>query len=301
MEQTLSPRQLRRWFGRIALTLLVTFVVSQLLSYLVVQGWVALTGQINYTLLIVFNDLCVYVPALILIPLLLRPIPQLPPLPSMPLSGQEKFLAIFFSLGSGYLFSFLTMGLIYVLESLTGLTSGNAVSNLESSLPPLVSFLAFAIVAPVAEEVIFRRLLLDRVRILGDRAAILIVGVAFALFHGNLNQTLYAFVLGAVFAAIVLMTNRLRYTIAIHMLINGISVLSTFADTSVLDTLLAYVILFSIFFSVVLFLVRRKHYTLEPGPLPFSGQEKARACFTSPWVWILLIGGLAFSAISIFL
>lgn len=301
MEQTLSPRQLRRWFGRIALTLLVTFVVSQLLSYLVVQGWVALTGQINYTLLIVFNDLCVYVPALILIPLLLRPIPQLPPLPSMPLSGQEKFLAIFFSLGSGYLFSFLTMGLIYVLESLTGLTSGNAVSNLESSLPPLVSFLAFAIVAPVAEEVIFRRLLLDRVRILGDQAAILIVGVAFALFHGNLNQTLYAFVLGAVFAAIVLMTNRLRYTIAIHMLINGISVLSTFADTSVLDTLLAYVILFSIFFSVVLFLVRRKHYTLEPGPLPFSGQEKARACFTSPWVWILLIGGLAFSAISIFL
>lgn len=301
MERTLSPRQLRRWFGRIALTLLVTFVVSQLLSYLVVQGWVALTGQINYTLLIVFNDLCVYVPALILIPLLLRPIPQLPPLPSMPLSGQEKFLAIFFSLGSGYLFSFLTMGLIYVLESLTGLTSGNAVSNLESSLPPLVSFLAFAIVAPVAEEVIFRRLLLDRVRILGDRAAILIVGVAFALFHGNLNQTLYAFVLGAVFAAIVLMTNRLRYTIAIHMLINGISVLSTFADTSVLDTLLAYVILFSIFFSVVLFLVRRKHYTLEPGPLPFSGQEKARACFTSPWVWILLIGGLAFSAISIFL
>lgn len=301
MERTLSPRQLRRWFGRIALTLLVTFVVSQLLSYLVVQGWVALTGQINYTLLIVFNDLCVYVPALILIPLLLRPIPQLPPLPSTPLSGQEKFLAIFFSLGSGYLFSFLTMGLIHVLESLTGLTSGNAVSNLESSLPPLVSFLAFAIVAPVAEEVIFRRLLLDRVRIFGDRAAILIVGVAFALFHGNLNQTLYAFVLGAVFAAIVLMTNRLRYTIAIHMLINGISVLSTFADTSVLDTLLAYVILFSIFFSVVLFLVRRKHYTLEPGPLPFSGQEKARACFTSPWVWILLIGGLAFSAISIFL
>ena len=27
MEQTISPRQLRRWFGRVALTLLVTFVV----------------------------------------------------------------------------------------------------------------------------------------------------------------------------------------------------------------------------------------------------------------------------------
>ena len=34
MEQTISPRQLRRWFGRVALTLLITFVVSQALSYL---------------------------------------------------------------------------------------------------------------------------------------------------------------------------------------------------------------------------------------------------------------------------
>lgn len=301
MEQTISHRQLRRWFGRVALTLLITFVVSQLLSYLVVAGWIGLFGWVNYTLLIFLNDLCVYLPALLLIPLLLRPIPRLPPIPSTALPGQEKFLATFFSLGSGYLFSFLTLVLIQGLESLVGQPSENAVTAMESSLPPLVTVLAFAIIAPVAEEFIFRRLLLDRVRIFGDRAAIVIVGVAFGLFHGNLNQTFYAFALGAIFAAIVLVTNRLRYTIAIHMLINGISVLTTLVDTPVLDALVACVVLFSIFFSVVLFLVRRKRYTLEPGPLPFSEREKARACFASPWTWVLLVGGLAFSAVSIFL
>ena len=72
-------------------------------------------------------------------------------------------------------------------------------------------------------------------------------------------------------------------------------------QSMLLDYLLACVILFSICFSVVLFFVRRKHYTLEPGPLPFSRAEKAHACFTSPWVWILLVGGLAYSGVSIFL
>lgn len=301
MEQTISPRQLRRWFGRVALTLLVTFVVSQALSYLAVQGWMTLVGWANYTVLMFLNDLCVYVPCILLIPLLLRSIPQLPPVPVNPLSGQETFLAVVFSLGSGYLFSYVTLALVRILEGFVGRPSGNAVSAMESSLPPVVTILAFAVIAPVAEEFIFRRLLLDRVRIFGDGAAILIGGAAFGLFHGNLNQTLYAFVLGAVFSAIVLLTNRLRYTIAIHMLINGISVLTTLVESSLLDYLLACVILFSICFSVVLFLVRRKHYTLEPGPLPFSRAEKVHACFTSPWVWILLVGGLAFSGISIFL
>lgn len=140
----------------------------------------------------------------------------------------------------------------------------------------------------MAEEVIFRRLLLDRIRIFGDGAAILIGGAAFGLFHGNLNQTLYAFALGAIFTAIVLMTNRIRYTIAIHMVINGISVLTTFYQADWLLYPIAMVILFSILFSIVLFFVRRKRYTFEPGPLPFTSREKVHACFSSPWVWILL-------------
>ena len=301
MEQTISPRQLRRWFGRVALTLLITFVASQALSYLAVKVWLSLVGWANYTILMCLNDLCVYVPCMILIPLLLRSLPRLPPAPVHPLSGQEKFLAVVFSLGSGYLFSYVTLALIHALERFLGQPSANAVSDMESALPPVVTILAFAVVAPLAEEFIFRRLLLDRVRIFGDGAAILIGGAAFGLFHGNLNQTLYAFVLGAVFSAIMLLTNRLRYTIAIHMLINGISVLTTLVESDLLDYLLACVILFSICFSVVLFFVRRKHYTLEPGPLPFSRAEKAHACFTSPWVWILLVGGLAYSGVSIFL
>ena len=127
MEQTISPRQLRRWFGRVALTLLITFVVSQSLSYLSVQIWMTFVGWTNYTILMFLNDFCVYVPSILLIPLLLRSLPQQPPAPVNPLSGQEKFLAVVFSLGSGYLFSYVTLALIHVLEGFVGQSSGNGI------------------------------------------------------------------------------------------------------------------------------------------------------------------------------
>ena len=301
IDSNLTLRQLQRWFGRVALALTVTFAVTQLLSYGTVLAWSACFGQVDYTTLMVLNDATIYLPCLVLIPLLLRGIPRADPIPDAALSGQEGFLALMFSLGSGYLFSYGTIALVSLLERLLGQTSTNVVSNIESALPPLASVLAFAVVAPVAEEFIFRRLLLDRIRIFGDGAAILIGGAAVGLFHGNLNQTFYAFALGAVFTAIVLMTNRIRYTIAIHMFINGISVLSTFENAQWFLYPMAMLILFSVLFSIVLFFVRHKRYTFEPGPLPFTSQEKLRACFASPWVWLLLLGGLAFSSVAIFL
>lgn len=62
MEQTISFSQLRRWFGRTALSLLIVIATTQLLSYGVVSVWVHLFGQLGYSTLILFNDLCVYLP-----------------------------------------------------------------------------------------------------------------------------------------------------------------------------------------------------------------------------------------------
>ncbi len=42
----------------------------------------------------------------------------------------------------------------------------------------------------------------------------------FALFHVNFYQLAYAFVLGAVFAAIVCRTGTIRHTVALHIAIN---------------------------------------------------------------------------------
>ena len=58
----------------------------------------------------------------------------------------------------------------------------------------------------------------------------------FGLFHGNLNQFVYAFVLGLCFGFIYVKTGNIRYTIGLHMLVNflgsvlGVAILKWLGD-----------------------------------------------------------------------
>ena len=53
------------------------------------------------------------------------------------------------------------------------------------------------IVGPIFEEWLFRKQLIDHTRKYGEKTAILLSGLAFGLFHMNLFQFFYAFLLGA--------------------------------------------------------------------------------------------------------
>ena len=76
------------------------------------------------------------------------------------------------------------------------------------------------ILAPLIEEFIFRKTLIDRMRPYGEKLAVVTSAMMFGLFHGNLSQMFYAFSLGLVFGYVYLRTGKLRYTVGLHMLIN---------------------------------------------------------------------------------
>ena len=84
------------------------------------------------------------------------------------------------------------------------------------------TFLA-AFCAPIIEEMLFRKVLIDRIRKYGDGTAILLSGIFFGLFHGNFMQCFFAAMLGMYFAYIYIRTGKVRYTIALHMIINSMS------------------------------------------------------------------------------
>jgi membrane protease YdiL (CAAX protease family) len=86
----------------------------------------------------------------------------------------------------------------------------------------LFTFLYGCIVAPIVEELIFRKLLLSKLRYYGDLPAILYTGIAFGLIHMNLSQFFYATTLGIVFAYVTIRTNTIKYSIILHMMINFI-------------------------------------------------------------------------------
>lgn len=125
-----------------------------------------------------------------------------------------------------------------------------------------------AIVAPIVEELIFRKLLLDRLRRYGDIPAILMTGIAFGLFHMNLAQFFYAAALGFIFAYVTIRTNTVRYSILLHIMINFIgTVISPLATTKniIVVLFLALWVFSAITAGIVLFVLNRRKITLVRG------------------------------------
>lgn len=83
-----------------------------------------------------------------------------------------------------------------------------------------VVILVAVIIGPIVEEFIFRKLIVDRVGKYGEAVSALVSGVLFGLFHGNLIQGLYAFVIGYFFALIYSKTGKIYVTMGIHIAIN---------------------------------------------------------------------------------
>ncbi len=110
------------------------------------------------------------------------------------------------------------------INGLLGLLKGEAVTSPVDSLLTGQSlwlvFLFAVVIGPVLEEVLCRKLIIDRLAPFGDRAAIFVSALVFGLMHGNFSQFFYAFGIGLIFGYLYIRSGRLRYTIGLHMLIN---------------------------------------------------------------------------------
>lgn len=102
---------------------------------------------------------------------------------------------------------------------LSGGSAQNALLDYAMDNNPL-KILVIVILAPVLEEYICRKQIIDRVKQYGEKTAVFCSAMVFALFHMNLYQFFYAFALGWIFAYIYLRTGRLRYSIILHAVIN---------------------------------------------------------------------------------
>ena len=81
-------------------------------------------------------------------------------------------------------------------------------------------FLVVVILAPIIEEIMFRKLIIDRLSIYGDRLAVIVSSVAFGLFHGNVSQLFFAIFVGFILGYLYTKTGRLVYSWLLHTMIN---------------------------------------------------------------------------------
>ena len=110
------------------------------------------------------------------------------------------------------------------ISALLGTTSEPVFSDV-----PLWALTILSIViAPIFEELIFRKVLMDRIGVYGERLAIIISALSFGAFHGNFQQFFFTVMAGVGLAVVYAKTKKIIYPIILHFLNNAYSVLQQY-------------------------------------------------------------------------
>ena len=219
-------RALRRDFSRIGFALLLFVLVGQgmgaLLVFAAMTFFPALTSHFSSSIFwnMLFSDVAFYLCALPLTLLIIRKVPEGPARIGVRYSRSQTLGLFLISYALMYLGNLLSTLINNFLTRSAGADVQSPVDLIQSD-GNLFSLLIFmVIISPVMEEFLFRGVLLSRLRGYGDGFAILTGGLFFGLFHMNLAQFLYAFLLGCLFSYLALRTGTIRLTILLHSAVN---------------------------------------------------------------------------------
>ena len=214
----------RRQFSRIGWAFVVFFLVDigiQLLMGVGLGLWIAYGGKgmpdVDYLML---AQASMYLCAFPIFWLMIRRVPSWKKKDGETISIGAFLLWAVVCFGFTYIGNLAGQIMMGAVETVIGSVPENPVLDLIDEMNPWTVFFSTAVIAPVMEEIMFRKILIDRIVPFGQRAAVVVSGVAFGLFHGNFYQFFYACILGMMFAYLYSSTGKIRYTILLHMMIN---------------------------------------------------------------------------------
>ena len=197
-----------------------------------------------------------------------------------------QLLCVFMSVQ--LVFSLLQM-LVEWLLNLMGLSAMAALEMATVDTNTVSMFLYAGFLGPIAEELLFRGLLLRSLECRGKRFAIFATALMFGMFHGNILQSPFAMLVGMVLAYVTL-EYSIVWAIVLHIFNNFVMADLYGRILEVLPENIANIVDWAVlggFFAatVVILIVRRKAvkaFFKENPPCPVSN----RAMLTSPTVLI---------------
>ncbi len=213
----------RKFFSRVGMSYFMFFVVATVLQLGIILA-VRLMGMTlpdTYIVLILLSIIPMYLFAAPATWLMMKKLPVCRP-------GRNKwgagmiiagFFVTYFAMYAG---NFIGVAVGTMIETIFpwARAATNEVQDLASEGDILVNLFIMVMIGPVVEELLFRKLLIDRVRAYGELTAVLLSGIMFGLFHGNITQGAYATLIGFVLAFVYVKTGDIRITIGYHMVIN---------------------------------------------------------------------------------
>ena len=212
---------------KLGLSIGVLGIVSTITAYLItllVSKINIVTEQNKFVITYLINAISIYVIGYGSIKLLLKNTENV--------EKKEKKISNFLSLiailiGSAQIVNIITQIILTIIKSIFSIHINNNVAELMETSDSISLILFAVILGPLFEELIFRGTLLKKLRVFGDKTAIIYTAIAFGLFHCNIAQIPFAITAGLILAYTVVKTNNIVYSIILHMILNGLSVALT--------------------------------------------------------------------------
>lgn len=266
MQQT-ALRLERGYCGRLGWSLVLTNVL--MLVWQLWLTWQMLAGNLlggmdAYMLLTLVGY---YLPALPLAFWLCRKIP-VPPRTRRPFSVRRLGRWLVIGIGLMWFGSLVGDWLSDLVFRVAMLEPVDLVTEAISEMPLSVVLLGGCILGPLCEEVLFRSLLAGRLARYGQKPAAFVSALLFGLYHANLSQFCYAFLLGLLLAYAHFYTGTLKMPVLLHILINlyGSFVVFLLPERGLLPLLYALSWPVLAIAAVVLLVRGRKKQVWEHGP-----------------------------------
>ena len=155
---------------------------------------------------------------------------------------------------------------------------------------------AVVVLAPIFEELLFRKCIVDAVLPYGEGVTVLLSAITFGIAHGNFFQFFYAAGIGAVLSYAYIRTGKIRNTIILHAMFNfaGGAVPSILLrlygeEGSIATMAYGFCIIAVVISGVVLFIVNCKKIYLNKATLPIPDGTRFSTVYLNPGMIIFFI------------
>lgn len=293
-------------FATLAITL-VQFLAGTILDALAksIPAFAENTDLRLYTVM-----LPVYFIAYPLIYLVFKKIPAAPVTEKKKMSVGQLLIAALMCYSGVYICNYIGSFITFIISLLKQDSVTNNIVEISGSISLLANFIIMVIFAPITEELLFRKALIDRTAKYGEGISIALSGLLFCLFHGNLNQAAYTIFMGCFLGFVYIKTGNVKYTIILHMLSNFVGsvlgniilrasklneiserLMTAASETELMSIITenigglalfygyAFCLLCFVIAGIILFIVKRKKFSLNAGEITIAKGQRFKTVF----------------------
>lgn len=165
------------------------------------------------------------------------------------ISGKTKFNIIFIGIALTAILQFVISWIYEKIGLNYDIFGELSVEPSNTLISKIMYIISMTIIPAIFEELFFRKAILNYSKSYGNAFAVIFSAILFGLFHMNLNQGIFAFLIGILFGIIAIKTSSIKLTVLLHFLNNfyaAIQVLAGGFELEMFNNIILAVIIFAI-------------------------------------------------------